>query len=41
MVESTNHQSLSSTFFEMNIRVGDGQPSPYPMKHLEDPVIMS
>ena len=24
----------------MNIRVGDGTASPYPMKHLEDPLIV-
>lgn len=30
-----------SPYFEMNIRVGDGTPSPFPMKHLQDPVVVS
>jgi hypothetical protein len=25
----------------MNIRVGDGTPAPFPMKHLQDPVIVN
>ena len=39
MVEKSS--DAKKPYFEMNIRVGDGQPSPFPLKLLQDPLILA
>lgn len=41
MVEKSQHSNTLKPYFEMNIRVGDGVPSPFPLKLLQDPLVVA